>query len=215
MISVIRAILNAIAQFIAYTMKLLLWPFLMLAGLSRSNSPEPPGFSTFHETIASLSNAKDDEFEKSKSLDTLDRTAENIRELAFLLSTMAPEDRKAADTGLQFELPDQIRTWLIDQNSDHLVKIATSSLCELKALLANTDFEGSTYKKKNSQQPIRIDGPIAGSPPPYIGGALRKQSSSPLTFQPDRTLPSRTNDTVCQLPVEATAPILLPGPPHR
>lgn len=207
MLSVIRAILNAIAQFIAYTMKLLLWPFLILTGLCRSNSPEPPGLSTFHETIASLSNAKDDEFEKSKSLDTLDRTAENIRDLAFLLSTMAPEDRKAADTGLQFELPDQIRIWLIDQNSDHLVKIATSSLCELKALLANTDFGGSAYKKKNSQQPIRPESPIAGSLPPYIGGALRKQNSSPLTFQPDRILPSRTNDTFCQSPDESVVPI--------
>jgi len=208
MLSIIRAILNAIAQFIAYSMKLLLWPFLMLTGLSRSSSPEPPGLSTFQETLASLANAKDDALEKSNSFDTLDRTAANVRELAFRLSTMAPADRNAADAGLQLELPDQIRTWLMDQNSDHLVKIATSSLCELKALLANTDFGGSAYKKKNSQQPIRIESPIAGSPPPYIGGALRKQNSCPLTFQPDRILPSRTNDTFCQSPVESVVPIL-------
>jgi hypothetical protein len=207
MLSVIRAILNAVAQFIAYSMKLLLWPFLMLTGLSRSGSPEPPGLSTFQETIASLSNTKDAELEKSNSFDTPDQTAKNVREFAFLLSTMAPEDRKVAAAGLQFELPDQIRTWLMDQNSDHLVKIATSSLCELKALLANTDFGGSAYKKKNSQQPIRPESPIAGSLPPYIGGALRKQNSSPLTFQPDRILPSRTNDTFCQSPDESVVPI--------
>jgi len=208
MLSIIRAILNAIAQFIAYSMKLLLWPFLMLTGLFRSSSSEPPGLSTFQETIASLANVKDDALEESNSFDTLDRTAANVRELAFLLSTMAPADRNAADAGLQLELPDQIRLWLMDQNSDHLEKIATSSISELKALLTNSDFRGYAFKKQNGQQPIRIESPIADALPPYIGGVLRKQNSSTLTFEPDRILPSRTNDTFCQSADESLVPVL-------
>lgn len=195
MLSIVRAILNAITQFLAYSMRLLLWPFLTLTGIFRSGTPEPPGISTFQETLSNLSSAEGSELQKLSSFEPHDKIAENVRELAFLLSMTDPEDRKAADAQLQIGLPAQIRAWLLNQNSDRIEKIATASIGELRALLSNADLRGSAFEKRNSHQLIRIENPTREKPPPYLGVALGGKHSHSLTFEPDHLVPVVTNDT--------------------